>query len=153
MIATSGALRYQPNKKYATWDDWWVQTPLRPAKSVVLYDRDGVWRARLDVDGKLYIRAGFPWDGASGPTRDVLKLPFTRPQNSMRGSVTHDALYWMERAVLIPYGWREQCDELLVDLCVQDGMWRWRARLWLWGVRKFAASSAKPQPEEVLVAP
>jgi hypothetical protein len=100
----------------------------------------------LGSDGVLLIRAGYAWDGPSGPTFDT--------PSSMRGSLVHDAGYQLLREELLDQGYREQFDQLLYTTVVEDGMWTWRARLWLREVRKFAAGAADPKHRKpVLLAP
>ncbi len=99
----------------------------------------------LSQTGTLTVFAGYAWDGASGPTFDT--------KSSMRASLAHDALYQLERAGHLGQEWRKVADEVLYRLCLADGMWPWRARAWLWALRKFGAFAAKRQREEVFVAP
>jgi hypothetical protein len=107
----------------------------------------------LAQDGAMSFFAGYAWDGASGPTVDVLKLPFCRLQSAVRASLLHDGLYQLEREGKLGQEWRPVADELLYQVCVEDGFWPWRARTWRWAVRKFGASSAARQPLRVFEAP
>ena len=84
----------------------------------------------------LLLRRGYAWDGASGPTWDS--------KSSMRGSLVHDALYQLMRHDLISRDFRKVADKLFYEICIQDGMWRWRAKVWLWALRKFAGSLVLP---------
>ncbi len=93
----------------------------------------------LSPNGVLAIRKGYAWDGPSGPTFDS--------KSSMRGSLVHDAFYQLEREELISLKDRRKIDELLHDICIEDGMWKWRADLWLWAVRKFGIFSANPEAD------
>ncbi len=125
--------------KYQLLERWSVQTPIINAAARIEGFID------LSQDGLLTIHEGYAWDGASGPTWDT--------KNSMRASLAHDALYQLQRAGKLGQEWRAVEDQLLHDLCVQDGMWSWRAKAWLWGVRTFAAYAAKRRNEQVFVAP
>jgi hypothetical protein len=88
----------------------------------------------------LAIREGYAWDGASGPTIDT--------KDSMRGSLVHDALYQLIRLGHLPEDpWRLWADELLRDLCLEDGMNPPRANLWFNMVRAFAGAAAHPSAE------
>ena len=101
---------------------------------------------KLFPDGKLLIKAGFAWDGPSGLTRDT--------RSSMRGSLVHDALYMLIRNEKIPGIYRDEADYILNRLCLEDGMWKWRAWAWLKGVSKFAGFAAsKDSIRKVKVAP
>jgi hypothetical protein len=125
--------------KYQLLEKWSVKTPIVNAAARIT---DFI---ELAQDGTLTIHEGYAWDGASGPTIDT--------KSSMRASLAHDALYQLERAGHLGQEWRDAADKLLHDLCVADGMWPWRAKAWLWGVRTFAAYAAKRKAEQVMVAP
>lgn len=97
-------------------------------------------------DGTLTIRNGYAWDGPSGPTIDTL--------NFMRGSLVHDALYQLIRLDFLSPAARVNADQLLYDLCIEDGMSKLRA-WWVWiAVRKFGTGSCRPHAERpILTAP
>jgi hypothetical protein len=94
---------------------------------------------RMDMEGNATILAGYPWNGASGPTWDTL--------SSMRGSLWHDFCYELIRLGLIDRKYKEYADQLLHDLCTEDGMYSWRADYWRWAVLKFGAGSCLPSAE------
>ena len=97
---------------------------------------------QINAAGKLLIKAGYSWDGPSGPTIDT--------PNFMRGSLVHDALYQLMREGVLEQHDRKRTDIILREICRADGMSRLRA----WGVyravRKFGAGSARP---DMLIAP
>jgi hypothetical protein len=100
----------------------------------------------LEPSGLLTIRAGYAWDGPSGPTVDT--------SDSMRGSLVHDAIYQLMRERLIGQEWREHADELLRQILLADGMLHMRAQLWYEGVRLAGGPSADPSNNHpVLYAP
>lgn len=134
------AIRYTEGAwKYQLAEDYHVATDIiGQAAEIPGY-------VQLDQGGVLHVRAGYCWDGASGPTIDT--------KSSMRASLVHDALYQLEREGRLSQTTRAAADELLERLCVEDGMWRWRARAWLWAVRRFAAGAAAYKPAAVLTAP
>ncbi len=76
----------------------------------------------IQEGGLLVIKAGYAWDGASGPTMDT--------KTSMRGSLVHDPLYELMRIGILPQSFRAVADEALKQVCVLDKMWKWRASLW-----------------------
>lgn len=125
--------------KYQLVEDWSHQTPIKGAAALI----PGF--IALSQDGLLTVHAGYAWDGASGPTIDT--------KSSVRASLAHDALYQLERSGHLGQEWRKAADELLCKLCIDDGMWPWRAKTWLWGVRTFAAYAAKRKAEQIFVAP
>jgi hypothetical protein len=95
-------------------------------------------------NGVLTIRAGYAWDGASGPTVDT--------KNSMRGGLVHDALYQAMREGLLPRELKPDADQLLYETCIADGMLKARAWLWKRAVLRFGLS-ATIQNKDILVAP
>lgn len=91
----------------------------------------------LDADGHLTIRAGYAWDGPSGPTIDTPSF--------MRGSLVHDALYQLIRLGKLHPNEREAADDELRRICLEDGMPSWRAWWVHRAVRRHAARSALPE--------
>ncbi len=87
--------------------------------------------------GQLFIRERYAWDGASGPTWD--------DKTNMRGSLVHDALYQLMREGHLDRIYRRYADELLREICLADGMWKFRADVWFWFVRKFGEKYSMPQ--------
>jgi len=90
----------------------------------------------INRPGRMWIKKGYSWDGPSGPTIDT--------QNFMRGSLVHDALYQLMRAKRIPLSMRKYADELLRDICIGDGMSRFRAWYVYRAVRMFGEKYARP---------
>lgn len=133
-------IQYKEGYKYQLASDYWLLTDIRPKKDIKTE------YISLTVNGLLIIRAGYAWDGASGPTFDT--------KSSMRGSLAHDALYQLMRLGLLDESFREQADELLQQVCIEDGMLPFRAYVWEKAVRWFAAGCAKAGTERpVLIAP
>ena len=79
-------------------------------------------------DGYLIIQSGYAWDGPSGPTWDT--------DTFMRGSLVHDAMYQLMRMGEMSNIYREEADKLLRDICIEDGMWRFRANYVYRAVRR-----------------
>lgn len=105
----------------------------------------------LDTKGHLVIEPGYAWDGPSGPTIDTPSF--------MRGSLIHDLLYQLlrqpsfapnenEHIIL-----RHRADLILHDICVEDGMWKWRAKWVLYWVRTGGGPSAAVKERMVYTAP
>ena len=100
----------------------------------------------LSPDGDLFIKKGYAWDGPSGPTFDT--------PSAMRASLAHDALYQMLRNGALPSEYREQADNELHRLAIADGMWPWRADMWLFVLHRCGASAASPESiKMVYIAP
>ncbi len=89
---------------------------------------------KLNLNGILIVRQGYAWDGPSGPAFDTPAF--------MRPSLVHDALYQLFRMGLLSVIWRINADKLLYSMCVEDGMWRWRAYIAYRAVRRFAAGAS-----------
>ncbi len=88
----------------------------------------------LDKDGGLFIKKGYAWDGASGPTWDT--------KSSMEASLVHDAFYQLMRLGLLPRGFRSKVDNLFKGICIDKKMWELRAGAWCYLVKKFAKNAA-----------
>lgn len=98
----------------------------------------------MSIDGRIYVRKGYSWDGA---TFAVDTLSF------MRGSLFHDAAYQLMREKEVPLVLLSQFDDMLVNICKDDGMnrfRRWRVRL---GVRIGGGPAARPRSIKILEAP
>ena len=100
----------------------------------------------LDPEGWLTIKADYPSDGPSGCTFDT--------KSFMRGAFVHDALYEMLRLGMLPH---DPCFHManleLKRICLEDGMYSWRADYVFWAVERFGSASAALRPEKILSAP
>lgn len=117
--------------KYQVRENFSISTNIRPRAPV---DTDFI---SLTVDGRLTIKASYAWDGPSGIALDT--------KTSMRGSLAHDALYQLMREGLVDIEYREEVDNLLKALCIQDGMFPLRAWYMHKGVRLFGGRYAQPK--------
>ncbi len=119
--------------KYTMWEDFEVLTP------VVGYDIDDKF-FKLRRDGMLLIRAGFPWDGASGPTLDT-------PDSALPSAV-HDAFCILMRDGRISYEvWQDKINEFFEVQCRGCGMPGWRATVWHAGVEIGDAGNPENGPD------
>ena len=91
---------------------------------------------KITEEGLLTVSKGYAWDGPSGPTIDT--------KNFMRGSLVHDALYQLIREKKIDEDQRKRADEILREICLEDGMSKIRAWWVFWGVYLFGSGAAKP---------
>jgi hypothetical protein len=132
---------YRDGYKYQLAAEYSVPVPIKQDKGVV---NEFI---TLTSIGILTIKDGYAWDGPSGPTIDT--------KNFMRGSLVHDALYQLMReGILDEDTWRETADNILHDICREDGMSWLRAWYVLRGVRMFGGPSANPANEKkVITAP
>lgn len=88
----------------------------------------------LNADGWLIVKAGFAWDGCSGPTID--------DRTNMRAGLAHDALYYLIRLGLLDIKWKDEADQLLYHLMICDGAYKWRAKYYKWAVGRFGDKAA-----------
>lgn len=133
-------VRYREGYKYQVAEDLTVQTDIRPDK----YIRTKF--ITLSKRGKLTIKAGYAWDGASGPTVDT--------ESTITPSCVHDALYQLMRLGLLGQEWRNPADRLLRKMLVERGMWRIRAWYWYRGLQVADGDAALPEnKQKVLEAP
>jgi hypothetical protein len=94
----------------------------------------------------LSLKAGYAWDGPSGPTFDT--------KTFMRGSLVHDALYGLLREGLLDKNYRLQADEILGRICRSDGMNLFRVWYVVKAVKRFAGAAADPENRKaILYAP
>ncbi|PJZ69869.1 hypothetical protein CH373_13555 [Leptospira perolatii] len=124
------------NYKYQLLYDYTIQIDLRPASEIIEPHQGELRFIRLKQNGQLTIFEGYAWDGPSGPTIDT--------PNFMRGSLVHDALYQLMRNSRLDQSTRKYADDLLHDLCIEDGMSKLRAKWVHWAVRTFGGSAAAP---------
>jgi hypothetical protein len=133
-------IKYRKGYKYQLAEDYTCFVGIFPEKSIA-------WKwGVLSNNGFATVLEDYAWDGASGPTFDT--------PDTMRGSLLHDFLYQMMRLGLLNVSLRPQADNLLHDICVEDGMIHARAELWEEAVSMFAGSAVKHDAEpEILTAP
>jgi hypothetical protein len=136
----SDYIKYSPGYKYQLEQDYTVVVDIKGEKVDSEY-------IKLSEDGTLFIKEGYAWDGPSGPTIDTL--------DSMRGSLIHDVLYQSMR----DYGldrlkYKSIADNEFRKACLEDGMSKFRAFYFYWGVRLFGAKSTSPEGDyPVVIAP
>jgi hypothetical protein len=134
-------LRFKGFYKYQLVEDFVIKVPFTVARDI------HTQYISLTRDGYLRIKNGYAWDGASGPVIDT--------RSNMRGSLVHDALYQlMRQGYLDREVYREVADGLFRDLCIEDGVSKFRAWIWYWGVFNFGEVNASPRSKKlIMVAP
>jgi hypothetical protein len=136
-------ISYRKGYKYQLAHDYQYQISIgsiRPTSDIYTEFID------LTCEGLLTIRAGYAWDGPSGPTIDT--------KNFMRGSLVHDALYQLMRQKHLPLTERPRADIILRDICLEDGMSGLRAWYVHRAVSRYAFSAADPKHEkQTYIAP
>lgn len=130
-------IRYRDTRpyKYQLLETYDLYVGVHPAYSPVYTDF-----LQLDMNGILKIRAGYSWDGPSGPAIDT--------KSFMRGSLVHDALYQMIRLGLLPADRKSRADDVLKRICLEDGMSRVRAEWVHLALSLFGSRRTKPLPED-----
>ncbi|HEY33574.1 MAG TPA: DUF1353 domain-containing protein [Dehalococcoidia bacterium] len=124
-------IKYRSGYKYQLVEEYQVKVSITPKNDI---KTDFI---ELSTEGMLVIKKGYAWDGPSGPTIDT--------PNFMRGSLVHDALYQLLRNKLIDEGWRDEADEELRRICIEDGMSKIRAWWVFKAVRKWGKVAASPE--------
>ena len=139
-MKSSGPIAYRKLKSggYELVKDAYFYTGILGRSHVVL-DVHGRVILRLELDGCLWIRAGYQWDGASFIVID-------RPAN-MRAGLFHDGLYQLLRTGQLPQSYRKRSDEIYPELYRHDGGWGWIGALDYAGLRVGAGYAAKRKPE------
>lgn len=137
-FSTIFLVKYQAGYKYQLHEDYSCESVIRGFTINHGY-------FSLGADGRLLIRAGYAWDGASGPTHD--------DKTNMRGSLVHDAHYQMMRDGFVPQSFEPVVDSQFEAMCREDGMGFFRAWYYHKGVQWFGKSSCEPQPERIYEAP
>jgi hypothetical protein len=105
----------------------------------------------IEPSGFLHVLIGYSWDGPSGPTIDT--------KSFIRGSLIHDALYQLLRETGFGKGHdkhdvrRYRADQILRNVCIEDGMWKWRAKWVFRGVRVGGGPAAAVKERAVFTAP
>ena len=128
-------IRYRAGYKYQLTADAGFQTIVQPP--------DDIEEA---FNGLLIVRAGYAWDGPSGPIVDT--------PSAMSASLAHDALYQLMREQLLPRNLQEAADRTFRALCIAACMPGWRAWYSYHALRLFGARNTDPSHDRpVLTAP
>jgi hypothetical protein len=131
-------IRYKEKStyKYTLYEGVLFETGIRVDRS---FD---IGPLKMQLGGTLVISAGYSWDGPSGPTIDT--------KTFMRGSLIHDAIYQLIREGALTLMDRKRADDLLKEICLEDGMARFRAWYVYKIVREFGGKHCKPS---IITAP
>ncbi len=137
--------------KYYKGDYKYITAAVERYETGIVTDTShAVSHGELSPSGVLTIKKGYAWDGPSGPTIDTASV--------MRGSLVHDCLYQLLRetgfgAPETHAQRRKSSDEILYRICIEDGMWKWRAKWILAGVRKGGGPAAVRRQRKIYEAP
>lgn len=131
-------LYFEKGYKYRVYFDYTIQTHMFG------FTVEDYWYS-LTPDGMLWIRAGYSWDGASGPTIDT--------DTTFVNSLVHDVFFQMQRKGQLPH---DPCFHISNDelkrIGINSGMYEWRANMWKNGVEEFGSANAAVQPDKVYTA-
>lgn len=140
MTIVDTQIKFRAGYKYQLAEDYTSYVAIYPEADIKTEFID------LATDGLLRVRAGYAWDGPSGPTYDT--------KTFMRGSAAHDAGYQLLRMGLLPQSLRLDWDAVLIQLCKEDGMMAFRRWYVQRELRKFGGAAASPDNvKEVFTAP
>jgi hypothetical protein len=131
-------VKYRAGYRYQLAENEYYQSDIMPLG--VLADTE--WVA-LDNEGLLTIRAGYAWDGASGPAMHA--------HENMRASLIHDAYYQLIRLGLVHAAYRAAADRIYRRVCIEDGMTEIRAEAHFLALRMFGATAATFENEPVVI--
>lgn len=120
-------IKYRQRFKYQLSEDTEFMTSIKPESNI------STEYIILDKEGKLTIRKGYQWDGATGPIADTIE--------TFRASLAHSALYALMRwNILSSRQYRKEADMLFKELCLEDGVSKLRASAYYKALRKFVPS-------------
>ena len=132
-------IKYISGGKHQLVEDVSFQTEIHPQDDIITKF------VELKTNGELTLKEGFFWDGASGPTIDS--------RSSRRAAAIHDGLYRLAQKKLISGDVnRRKTDRIFYDYLIEDGMWKFRAKVWWRSVRRWASKSYTRR-KRVKVAP
>jgi hypothetical protein len=135
-------IAYKKGYKYWLVRPYSLSIPIFPKDAIV---SSGGFIA-LNREGLLSIKAGYAWDGPSGPTFDT--------KTFMRGSLVHDAGYQLMREGKLDQSHRDTIDRLLGSICRSDGMCGVRVWYVVGSVQRFAGGAASTEnKKKILYAP
>lgn len=136
-------IRYRDGYKYQLAEDYTIS--LAPWGINVGYWLRPQGLPFLSASGNcLTIKAGYAWDGPSGPAIDTASF--------MRGSLVHDALYQLILEGVLPEEHRADADNAMRDICRADGM-GWLRAWWTWRAVRDWGDTAVHEPKKVKEAP
>lgn len=130
----SNKIYYKKGYKYQLKKDYECKIDILPIEDIKTE------YVKLSVDGILWIKNGYAWDGPSGPAIDT--------KTFMRGSLVHDALYQLIRLWFLTEKDKIKVDKELKKICLEDGMNRFRANYVYFFVKTFGKYAIDPNIEK-----
>jgi len=124
-------MKYRKGYLYQLAADVYIETNLTVIKPI---DTPFI---SLHLNGRMVIRSGYAWDGASGPTFNT--------DNSMVPSLFHDAAAQLMRQGLLPQERLSYINKHFDFMLKKRGMSWLRRRLWRRGLWFTGGSFARPE--------
>ena len=98
----------------------------------------------------LLSKAGYAWDGPSGPMMDTKTAMVASLAHDGGAQISRRSPKWTE---LARDRFIEKNNDLFYRLCIESGMWRFRARYARWGVARVDAYADPKNKRKVYTAP
>ncbi len=125
-------ITYRSGYKYQLAEEYSLKISIKPDAPI-----DSAFIA-LDPQGNLRVKAGYAWDGTSGPVIDT-------PSN-LRASLVHDALYQLMREKsLSAKAHKEKADKLFKKLVKEDGVPAPVAQVYYEALKKLGRPATRPE--------
>ena len=134
-------IRYKGGFKYQLAQDYAIDISIRPVKPI---DNGYI---TLSSEGNLMLKAGYCWDGASGPVPDT--------KANMRAALIHGALYQLMRCRELDRSfYKSMADNVFMLICIDDGVPSWLAKSYYRGLKWFGKAATLPKnAKKVMTAP
>ena len=117
--------------KYQLEHDEVFQTSLRPRSDI------NTRFICLTTDGVLTIKAGYAWDGVSGPIRDT--------EHNHHAGLCHDALYQLMRMGMMSKSLWKEADNEFAKLCLLYGTHKVWVNIYIAGLKIANGKYANPK--------
>ena len=115
--------------KYQVHEDFTIQTGILGVRAVTEF-------IRLTPDGRLWIKAGYAWNGSN----------WSSDKHAMIASLVHDALYQLMRLGLLSRMiFRKPADALYRDIAIAEKLWKPRANFRYRMLRLLGEGSTHPE--------
>lgn len=130
-------MKYRDGYKYQLAEDEMFQTEFKP--------REDIATKFLEITsaGELTCKAGYAWDGVSGPVIDR--------KTNIRASLCHDALYQLMRMGKLPSDLWRYADKEFARILKQDGAWRITIEIDMLGLKVMNGRSALPSSRKKVI--
>ncbi len=118
------------NYKYVLAEDETFKSDIMPPEAI---HTDFI---TLLPNGQMVLKAGYAWDGCSGPTKD--------DKTNITPSAFHDASYQLFRKGLLSLKWKHIADYDFICMCRERGMWSIRAWYYHKALKRFGSGNCSP---------